>query len=89
MDAVDGILRGGDATGAQRGRGGGAGEVFAQGGDGVGRLADASGGGDDDEVGGQGALGEEGVDQALADAQADAAGGWVSDMISSCDSKEG
>lgn len=62
MDAVDGILRGGDTAGAKRRLRGGAGKVLAQGFDGLGGLAYTSSGRDEDEVRGQRALGEEGVD---------------------------
>lgn len=56
----------------QLGRGGGLVEVPAQLGGGLGGFAGVTRGGDEDEVGGQGARGKELVDEALADAQADA-----------------
>lgn len=51
-------------------------EVASQLGGGLGGLAGVARGGDEDEVRGQGARGEELVDEALADSQADATVGW-------------
>lgn len=45
--------------------------MFAQAGDGLGAFASGSRCREEDEVGGQWSFGEEGVDCALADAQAD------------------
>lgn len=77
VDAVEGA--GGEVADATRAqglvRGGGAKKVRAQVGDGLGGFAGGAGGGEDDEVGGQGVVGEEGVDEALTDTEANATGG--------------
>lgn len=80
MDA-GGRARGLGAACPQLRRGGGLVEVPAQLGGGLGGLAGVAGGGDEDEVGGQGARGEELVDEALADAQADATVGFLSEYL--------
>lgn len=76
MDARNGVLPAVRVAGpgSQGGRGlGGALGVAAQGPDRLQGLGLGAGGGDEDEVRFQGARGEELVDEALADAEADAA----------------
>lgn len=80
VDARGGVI-GCGAPGPQPGRGGGPAEVGAQLGGGLGGLAGVAGGGDEDEVRGQGAGGEELVDEALADAEPDAAVGPWSEYL--------
>jgi hypothetical protein len=81
VDAGGGVGGVDGAPGPEAGRGGGLVQVAAQQGGGLGRLAGVAGGGDEDQVRGQGAGGEELVDEALADAQSDAAASVWSEYL--------